>query len=151
MKLKNLAAVLLLLFVGSSVAILVGREMRHSTAAAGDDVLPDDVLVVYYFHGNTRCPTCQSIENFSHAAIESAFAEQLGHQEVLWKVVNYELPEHSHFVTDYDIVAPTVVLVRRAAGDTVEWRNLDRVWELIGDREAFTEYIQTETQSMLGS
>lgn len=154
MKAKNLVVAALLLFVAASLVILVSREMQQSPSekpVATDDGLPDDVLMVYYFHGNTRCPTCESIENYSHEAVQSAFAEQLGNEEVLWKVVNYEQPEHSHFATDYDIVAPTVVLVRRVDGQSTDWRNLSRVWELVGDQPAFTEYIQNETRSMLGS
>ncbi|MAT69844.1 MAG: hypothetical protein CMJ58_10005 [Planctomycetaceae bacterium] len=151
---KNLVAAALLLFVAASVVILLGREMRESDgggSAPAAEALPADGVVVYYFHGETRCPTCRDIENYSHAAVQTAFSKELASDKVLWKVVNYEQPENSHFATDYEIVAPTVVLVRRIGGQNGEWRNLSRVWELVGDRDAFTEYLQNETRSMLGS
>lgn len=154
MNAKNLVAGALLLFVAASVAILVGREMRKSAAddaPPAAEQLPDNALVVYYFHGDTRCPTCRKIESYSHDAVQTAFADELADNKLLWKVVNYEQPESSHFATEYEIVSPTVVLVRTAEGAVADWRNLARVWELVGDREAFTEYIQDETRSMLGS
>lgn len=154
MSAKNLVAAVLVLFVVASVAILVGREMRESTAvdpAPAAEQLPEDALVVYYFHGDTRCPTCRNIESYSHKAVQAAFAEELAENKLLWKVINYEEPENNHFATDYEIVSPTVVLVRTSEGKVADWRNLARVWELVGDRDAFTDYIQRETRSMLGS
>jgi hypothetical protein len=65
MNAKNLAAVALLLFVGASVVVLVNREMDRTPASATIAVgesLPPNALVVYYFHGETRCPTCRNIE-----------------------------------------------------------------------------------------
>jgi hypothetical protein len=154
MNAKNLVAAALLLFAAASVAILVGREMREPTlddATPAVEHLPDNALVVYYFHGDTRCPTCRTIENYSHEAVQAAFADEVAKNKLLWKVVNYEQPENSHFATEYEIVSPTVVLVRTADGQVAAWRNLMRAWELVGDRDAFADYIQNETRSMLGS
>jgi hypothetical protein len=154
MNAKNLTAAAMLLFVAASVVVLVGREMQRSISdgtPAAAERLPDNALVVYYFHGETCCPTCRNIQNYSHEAVEAAFAEELAQDKVLWKVVDYERPENSHFAADYEIVAPTIVLVRMTDGKAADWRNLDRVWELVGDRDAFTDYIQNETRSMLGT
>ncbi len=153
MNVKKLISATMLLLVVGSVVILVGRELREpapESLAPAAETLPENALVVYYFHAKTRCPSCGSIERYSQTAIETAFAESLG-REVLWRVLNYEQPENAHFVVDFEIVAPSVVLVRRIDGKQTDWRNLDRVWELIGDRSAFTEYVQNEARSMLGS
>ncbi|QDU57503.1 nitrophenyl compound nitroreductase subunit ArsF family protein [Aeoliella mucimassa] len=151
MKLKSIITVVLLLFVASSVVMLVSKELSsspgESPAAAAS--LPDNALVVYYFHGNIRCPTCESIESYSHDAITTTFDEELASDAVVWQVVNYELPENAHFATEYELVSPTVVLVRTADGKVADWQNLVRVWELVGDREAFTEYVVAETRNML--
>ena len=165
MNAKQLTSAALLLFVGVSVVVLVTRETQKSPAepaateattpadapALPGSELPESAVVVYYFHGNTRCPTCRDIEEFSHEAITSAFDVQLADQQLQWQVVNYELSENSHYATEYEIVSPTVVLVRTAEGQVADWRNLMRVWELVGDRDAFTTYIQDETRQMLGS
>lgn len=154
MNAKNLIAVALLVFVAAAVVILVKRELREPTADATDSVAeqqPHNALVVYYFHGTTRCPTCRNIEEYSHEAVRAGFPKELADEKVLWKVVNYEQPANSHFAKAYEIIAPTVVLVRNIDGKVTDWRNLSRVWELVGDQDAFTQYIQEETRSMLGS
>ena len=38
-----------------------------------------------------------------------------------------------------------------AEGRVADWRNLTRVWELVGDKEAFLAYIQEQTQEMLNT
>jgi hypothetical protein len=151
---KSIVAVVMLLFVGTSVAILVRREMRESgagPAAVATEQLPDNALVVYYFHGQTRCPTCRKIESYSHDAVHTAFVDELAQKKVVWRVVNYEQPENAHFVTDYKLLSSSIVLVHTTDGKVTEWRNLERVWDLVGNPDTFTEYIRGEARSMLGS
>jgi hypothetical protein len=47
------------------------------------------------------------------------------------------------------LAAPSVVLVRREQGQQTAWQNLDHVWELVGDKAAFQEYVTQETREML--
>jgi hypothetical protein len=111
---------------------------------------PSDGVIAYYFHGNTRCPTCQTIESYAHDAVKTGFADELASGDLQWEVVNYEAAGNEHFAELYQVVAPTVVLVRMEGGKPTRWANLMRVWELVGDQDAFTEYIQTETRTLLG-
>ena len=69
-----------------------------------------DGFKVYYLHGNIRCPTCQTIEATTQEAVETGFAEQLKSGQLAWQVINYESPGNEHYTTDYEVVAPTVVM-----------------------------------------
>jgi hypothetical protein len=155
MNARNLLSVALLLFVAAAVVTIVVKqsgdkiEVSTSAATSADAELPAEGLVAYYFHGETRCPTCRHIQAYAHEAIETGFAEQLANGEISWQVVNYESPANAHFVTDYEIVAPTVVLVRTSHGQPIDWRNLSRVWNLVGEKEAFVEYVQREAVELL--
>jgi hypothetical protein len=154
MKAKPIVTAVLLLFVAVSVVALIAKESRKTsgTAAAGtadESRLPDDGLVVYYFHGDVRCPTCRSIEAQAHDAVAGRLADELASGRVVWQVVNYEAPADAHYVDDYQLVSPTVVLSQRHAGGQTEWRNLERVWELVGDPPAFAEYVEQEVRNML--
>ena len=157
MNAKNLAQCALLLFVAVAVVTIVVGQVRQEpnentsaeTSVAAE--LPADGLVAYYFHGETRCPTCRHIEAYAHEAIETGFADELTSGQVKWQVVNYEAPANEHFATDYEIVAPTVVLVRTSHGEPTDWRNLSRVWNLVGEKEAFVEYVQSEAREMLNA
>jgi len=146
MSAKNILAVVLLLFVAASLVVVAvnrGRDEGTDTAP-----LPDGVTV-YYFHSKTRCPTCRSIESLAHEAVTGGFADSLKAGRVKWLVVNYELPGNEHFVDRYHLVAPIVVLVRSEGGEVKQWKELPRVWELVDDRDAFTEYVREETRSYL--
>jgi hypothetical protein len=155
MNARNLLSIALLLFVAAAVVTIVVRqsgdetEVSTRTATSADVTLPADGLVAYYFHGETRCPTCRHIEAYAHEAIETGFAEELAKGEISWRVLNYESPANAHLATDYEIVAPTVVLVRTSQGQLTDWRNLSRVWNLVDEKEAFVEYIQREAVEML--
>jgi hypothetical protein len=144
----------LLLFAAVAVVILVSREAKRQAPGEGvgdatTGELPQKAVVAYYFHGDVRCPTCRNIEEYAREAIESGFAAQLAAGNVEWRVVNYEVPANQHFTTEYEIVAPTVVVVRTAEGRVADWRNLSRVWELVGEKDALMKYIRQETQAML--
>lgn len=154
MNVKNLLTIGLLLFVAASVAVLIARESGRAPEAAepgNEAALPDAAVVAYYFHNNTRCPTCRSIESYSQEAIEQRFAEQLGNGQLEWRIVNYEAPEHAHFATEYELFAPSVILVRTANHQVADWRNLDRVWELVGQEDSFVAYVQEQTEEMLAT
>ena len=157
MNAKTLLSAALLLFVAVAVVIIVvgksddepTESNTAQTAVIAD--LPGDGLVAYYFHGEKRCPTCRSIEAYAHEATEMGFHDELASGRVKWQVVDYQAPANAHFATDYEIVAPTVVLVRTTNGEATDWRNLSRVWDLVGEKDAFVDYVQTEARQMLNS
>lgn len=152
---KNLLRLALLGFVAVAVVMMVHREIYNGGSAeparAQTEPLPADGLVVYYFHADVRCPTCQTIEQYAHEALDARLGEELASGNVVWRILNYEAAENIHFATDYDIAAPTVVLVRRQDGRDGQWRNLMRVWELVGDKPAFVDYIAAEASSLLAA
>jgi hypothetical protein len=65
-----------------------------------------------------------------------------------WQVVNYEEPGNEHYADEYDIAAPTVVIVKMEGGEEIGWENLMRVWEFVNDKDAFLDYVQTEARAL---
>ena len=107
-----------------------------------------DGVIVYYAHSNTRCPTCEKIESQAHEALDSGFAEALKAGSIRWELVNYEEAAGKRFVDDYGVQMPTVVLIRIKDGKAADWRRLDKVWGLVGDKGAFIDYVQAEIRAM---
>ena len=97
-------------------AIRSGGGITASSAATAKDQSLRDGLVVYYFHGNTRCPTCEAIESQAHETVQADFAEQLESGEVVWKMLNYEESAASELATKFEIQMPVVVLARMKDG-----------------------------------
>jgi hypothetical protein len=107
-------------------------------------------FVVYYFHGNVRCATCRKIEAYSEEAIITGFPDELEHGALAYRAVNVDKAQNKHFVEDFQLVTKSVVVVEYRDGSVVRWKNLDRVWLLVRDRDAFADYIRVETNAFLG-
>jgi hypothetical protein len=106
---------------------------------------------VYYFHSTTRCPTCQDIEAQAHAVIQSGFAAEMASGKVVWKVLNYEQPSVADLAKKFEIQMPVVVLAKMKSGEVADWKRLDRVWALVGDKPAYGTYVRDEINKMLQS
>ena len=179
MELKNAVAVCLISLFSATLVVLIARSLDLQAASrleaqlaqiaeelqairkgggiatvsgsATEGEAVDDGLVVYYFHGNTRCPTCRSIESQSRDTVQADFASQLDSGEVVWKILNYEKPANAELTKRFEIQVPVVVLVRMKDGQIADWKRLDQIWALVGDKPAFREYVRGEIAGMLGT
>jgi len=164
MSLKSSITALLLVFVAGSLAYMAVRELRPGgpepapseppeTEGVDNAASPEPAraVVVYYFHGDKRCATCIKLESYAQEAIETHFAEELGNERLRWNAVNVDEAGNEHFVKDFQLVTKSVVLVEMQDGEPGRWQNLDRVWELVGDKASYTEYIRKGTRDFLGS
>lgn len=159
MKTKHLVTLVLLLFVVGSVAYMIAQERKTASAPAEPAVTeslpqaqappPARQVIVYYFHGDVRCPTCHKLETYAQQAVRTGFAEEMEAGLVVWKAVNVDRPENAHFVTDYKLVTKSVILSEVLNGKETGWKNLDRIWELVGNQEAYLEYIRTHVKTFL--
>jgi hypothetical protein len=179
MELKNAVAVCLISLFSATLVVLIARSLDNQaaarlepqlasivqelqalrkqggvatapgTAAATASEAADDGLVVYYFHSNTRCPTCQAIESQSHDAVQAYFGPQLGRGEITWKILNYEQSASAPLAKRFEVQMPVVVLAKMKAGQVLAWKRLDEVWALVGEKPAFAAYVRDEVQKML--
>lgn len=140
-----LMAVTVTLIVASGVTLSRVSAEESPAGAISDGV------VAFYFHGNTRCATCRKIEAYADDAIHQGFAEALDSSALTWRVVNIEEPDNKHFVEDFQLVTRSVVLAEYRDGNLVRWENLDKVWQLVRDKDGFTTYVQSETREFLGA
>ncbi|MFH1724925.1 MAG: nitrophenyl compound nitroreductase subunit ArsF family protein [Elusimicrobiota bacterium] len=106
-------------------------------------------VIAYYFHGATRCVTCKKLEAYSEAALRSAFPKELEAGVLEWRTVNIDEPENKHFIKDYQLFTKSLVISRLEEGEQVDWKNLDRIWKLVGDKDAFAEYVRSEVRLSL--
>ena len=168
MKTKTIIKVLLLGFVVVSLSWAIIKqnqketpriESNTSSAEAPSNSLPasgtpaennakisalPDRIIAYYFHTTYRCPTCLKIEAYTKEAIETGFAKGLRDGSLVFQVINIEEPANVHFVQDYQLYTKSVVLVEFKNGKQARWKNLSKVWELVGNKEVFSQYIRDE-------
>jgi hypothetical protein len=177
MDLKNAVAVCLISLFSATLVLLIARALDLQAASRIEPQLAqiveelqalrkqgglaaapgttsesgamNDGLMVYYFHGNMRCPTCRSIESQSHDTVHTDFASQLESGDLEWKRLNYEEPAGADLGKKFEIQMPVIVLAQMNGGEVQDWRRLDKVWALVGDKPRFAEYIRSEINQML--
>jgi hypothetical protein len=137
-----------LLLLAAIAAVVVCLKPLPAQANAGP--APDKV-VAYYFHATFRCVTCRTIESYSREAIEQAFAKEIKDGRLEFRLVNMQLPENRHFVREYQLYTRSLVIVKVRAGKQLEWRNLAKVWDLVGDKGGFLKYVQSNVRAYLGA
>jgi hypothetical protein len=179
MELKNAVTVCLIALFSATLVVLIARALDSQAASRLEPQLAAIVeelqairkgggitatsdgpaegqtvsngLMVYYFHGNTRCVTCRAIESQSYAAVQSDFAPQVKSGKVAWKILNYEQPAGAELAKEFGVAMPVVVLARMKDGRIEGWKRLDRVWALVGNKPAFAEYVRNEITQVLGA
>lgn len=136
----------------SAIPNLEGKPVVPATAIADSShaaVPTVHQVLAYYFHGTRRCANCIKIESYTKEAIDSAYGEALKDSSLIWRVVNTDEEANNHFLNDYQLYTKSVVLVDMHDGKQVRWKNLEKVWEHLGDKEAFKKYIRDEVALFL--
>lgn len=168
MNFKDAVTNSLLMFVAATCVVLIVKSIpqtkqssqAEASSNSGDSAIQknsgiptltmQDGVRVYYLHGNVRCPTCRTIEAYAKEAVETGFADELKSRKIEWQVVNYESPGNEHYATDYQTVAPNVVLVKFKDGKQDSWKGLPEVWEHVGDKTTFVDFVQNKLREFLG-
>ncbi|ODU25209.1 MAG: hypothetical protein ABS95_00315 [Verrucomicrobia bacterium SCN 57-15] len=139
---------------------LVLAAITLATAAGESDSKPStptvtttnaSQVIAYYFHGTIRCVECLKIERRAREVIERRFNTALASKRLVFKSVNYEQPENTHFLQDYKLPCPSLVLVRQKNGKDAKWKLMGDTWKLIEDPEKFDRYFEDEVDAFLGA
>lgn len=169
MAIKRVVVVVLLGFVVVSVVFLFAKEAGRdslvengeqkdgatatapgNSAASSPSSQSSRQLTVYYFCTTARCVSCRTIEALTKEAVSTGFADATGEGRLEFRVINTDMAENRHYIEDYQLYTKSVVVSEVMGGKEVRWKNLSRVWELLGDREAFIGYVTREIDDYLG-
>ena len=133
----------------STKGVSLQESRSYSTNKQDADAQRDTQLVVYYFRGDMRCPTCHKLESYAKEALDTYFAEELSSNDIVWQAVNVDKPENHHFIQDYKLVTKSVVISETVNDREIRWKNLERIWQLVGNRESYLNYIRESISTFL--
>jgi len=125
----------------------VGRSEAADTAVSKPPKA--DYTKAYYFHGDFRCSNCYKIEKYSKEAIDKYFSKELASGELEYEVINIDEKGNEHFAKDYKLYTKSLVISKIKGGKEVEYKNLEKVWNYLGGREAFYNYVKEEITKFL--
>ncbi len=169
MRIKNILTILLLIFVAGSLAYMVTKESKNKPSDKDNNSVmlteksesqiadylssdsTDNRLIVYYFHGDVRCPTCHKLESYAKESLDTYFANEIASNRISWKPVNIDKNENSHYVRDYNLITKSIILSKVSDGKEVEWKNLDKIWQEVHDKEGYLQYIRESVNKTLAS
>lgn len=174
MELKNAVAVCLLALFSATLVLLIARALDLQAAArlepqlariveeleglrrqgglvsgAAADQADSPRVIVYYFHGKKRCVTCLAVEAQAHDVVQADFAAEVESGAVAWKVLNYQEPAGAALAKKFKISSFAVVLATMQGGEIVQWKRLDRVGALVGDKPRYATYVRDEISQMV--
>jgi len=149
---NSLKSICLALLMICCVIPCSADEVKSTSETALAEAKSTDVsqiIKVYYFHGKRRCNTCNTIEAYTQEALNTGFADLMKSGGITWQTANFEADENKHFEKDFELMFSSVIVAKYKDGKQVEWKNLQKVWEVVRDKEKFTKYIQDEVQKYL--
>ncbi|MBU1912919.1 MAG: hypothetical protein KKB22_05240 [Candidatus Omnitrophica bacterium] len=134
--------------------ILLAATLLNQSVLFGEDVTVSkpqktDYVRAYYFHGDFRCLNCHKIEQYSKEAVDRYFAREIASGELEYKVINIDKKGNGHFAEDYKLYTKSLVISKIKDGREVEYKNLEKVWNYLGDKEAFYNYVKEEVTKFL--
>ena len=156
MKIRTAARNALLALVVGSLIYMAYTEFSGRTNAKV--MLPDEAsvtaatkLIVYYFSEGKECFTCEQIPAFTHEALTKDFAAEMSSGVIVWRTIDVDEPKFLNYTAKTEIYTKSIVIARVQDGKQLDWRNLDRVWDLVYDKQGFIDYIRTELRTELDS
>ena len=133
-----------------TVIFFLGIAFYSNGAAEQQMETPENSYVVaYYFHGNFRCYSCRIIEQYSKEAVEYFFKEKLKSGKLIFKAINTEEPGNRRFIGDYQLYTKSLVISLIEDGKEVKYKNLTKVWEYLGNKQKFYDYVKDEINNYL--
>ena len=130
-------------------AMLSAGGVQPVAAAEPAGVAPEHRVIACYFHRTQRCPTCRKIGAYVEEAVETGFAEEIRQGRVSVRLIDFQDPKNRKYTESYKITGPTLVLIDVHDGKVAAWRPAPKVWSLVGDKEAFFQYVQDGVRDYL--
>lgn len=131
------------------ISVLVCLFLASGLWASLVVAVPKDQVRVYYFYTTYRCPTCYKLQLYTKKAMDTHFSKAIADGTVEFRGVNVDEKKNKHFVQDYQLYTKSVVVSLLKDGKEVHYKNLDKIWQLVGDEQQFVAYIKAETDAYL--
>lgn len=128
------------------IIVLVAAGAVSSFAAVEQHSIE---VIAYYFHGNFRCSTCLKLERYSAEAIETNFKDALASGKLEFKTVNVEEKGNEHYGEDYQLYTKSLILSLVKDGKEIKWKNMDKIWEYVGNKQKFMNYVKSGVADLL--
>jgi len=133
------------------IPILLTLSMVLPSTGLAEGSSDSPRFIATYFLTNLRCPSCLAIERLTAETIQAEFAEELGAGLLEWRTINIDGEGNYHFVKDYQLYTKSVIISENVNEKEVRWKNLPKVWELLGNEKKFRKYLKDEIVTFMAA
>ena len=106
-------------------------------------------VIAYYFHPTIRCIACITVESIAAETIEEAFREQLADGRLMWMRINIDEKHSEDYEKQFDVSGSALVIAELDGGNNMQYKKLTKVWELLSQPQALSEYVEREIREYL--
>jgi hypothetical protein len=95
---------------------------------------------VYHFHGNRQCSSCIAVGDLAEETVETRFRDEVAFGRLVFAHINVELPENYDLAAKYGVTGSSL-WIGVYDGSGFHKKEDVRVWTLIGNRDAYIDYL----------
>lgn len=146
--------IIFILIVFATLASCKNENTTESQTTTDDQSkidLTKAKVIVYYFHGDRRCPSCIAIEDETLKIISSDYKSYKENGEIVFSNVNIDLPENAKLAEKYQIAGSALLIIKNDKGTDVEIIDLtgDGFKFAMNKPEIFTEKLKNAIDKYL--
>jgi len=118
-------------------ATTLPASTTHPALGSGSTV---EHVEVYHFHGNRQCSSCIAVGALAEETVATRFSDEVAFGRLEFAHINVELPENRDLAAKYGVTGSSLWIgVYDESG--FHKKEETRVWTLIGNRDAYIEYL----------
>jgi len=112
-------------------------------------VAPAERVEVFLFHRTQRCTTCIAIGKLSGQTVEERFGPEVLSGKVVFREINIDEPENKALAEKFQ-ASGSSLFINAVRGESDNIQEDTQVWRLVGDSEAFKDYLAGKLNILLG-
>jgi len=121
----------------------------HAEKKNQDEDTIKPTVIAYYFHPTIRCIACITVESIAAETIEEAFREQLADGRLVWMRINIDEEHSEDYKKQFELLGSSLVIAKLDGGNNMQYKKLTKVWELLSQPQALSEYVEREIREYL--
>lgn len=119
--------IIFILIVFAALASCKNETTDEAQTNTGDQTsidLTKAKVIVYYFHGDRRCPSCIAISDETNKFLTSGFKADMEAGIIVYKDVNIDKEENKAIAEKYQIAGSALLIIKNDKGTDVEITDL---------------------------
>jgi hypothetical protein len=104
--------------------------------------VPDVIVELYHFHGNSQCVSCVTVGAFAEQTVNRYYIRELASGKMVFGHVNYDLPENKALAGKYGVTGSSIWIGTYLNGKFTKEEDL-KVWYRLDNETEYSTYLRS--------